>query len=378
MPSTAPATQATTPSPDTRPPWWGYVGVCLLSWLLYAIASTQWQRGDFRLWEGIYAATWTLAAPMLLGPLARPWMSFLQRQSRPRWALASLHVMASLLFVSAWQALDFLAAWWFFGITHASATLEQQVLWRTTWGVFIYGALVFGFGGALHARSAQQAALAAARAEAALVRAELASVSARLNPHFLFNTLNSLVLLTRQDSAAAEQALQQFARMMRYVLDSQRTAADRVPLKEELAFVRDYLALESLRMGQRLCVQWQIDPATDGDEVPPLTLQPLVENSIVHGLGPQLAGGTLRIKTARVEDSGALSVCVADDGAGCVWPPAPGQRVGVGLGALLRRFALDFEGRARLDVRSAPGRGFEVQMLIPQPSDQPLALLKRP
>jgi signal transduction histidine kinase len=366
------------PLGNTRPLWWGYGGIGVLSWLLYAIASTQWQHGDLRVWEGVYDATWTLAPPALLGLLALPWMSYLQRQARPRWSRVGLHVIAALLFVAAWQTLDFVAAWWFFGLAHASATLEQQVLWRTTWGVFIYGALVFGFGGALHARRAQHAALAAARAEAALVRAELASVSARLNPHFLFNTLNSLVLLTRHDNAAAEQALQQFARMMRYVLDSQRSAADRVPLQEELAFVRDYLALESLRMGQRLRVQWQLDPSTNDDEIPPLTLQPLVENSIVHGLGPQLAGGTLRIETSRVEDSGALAVRVADDGAGCVWPPQPGQRVGVGLGALLRRFALDFDGRARLDVRSAPGCGFEVHILIPQPDIPPTRLVMKP
>jgi LytS/YehU family sensor histidine kinase len=162
------------------------------------------------------------------------------------------------------------------------------------------------------------------------------------------------------------------------VLDSQRAASDRVPLQEELAFVRDYLALESLRMGHRLRVQWHLDPSTDGDEIPPLTLQPLVENSIVHGLGPQLAGGTLHIETSRIEDGGALAVRVADDGAGCVWPPLPGQRVGVGLGALLRRFALDFEGQARMDVRSAPGSGFEVQLRIPQPQHLPTRLVMKP
>jgi signal transduction histidine kinase len=350
--------------------WLGYLGIALLCWLLYAVASTQWQRGGWRWWEGLYEACWTLTAPTLLGLCALPWVSFLQNPAQRllrRWPLrVLLHVAAALAFVGVWQALDFLAAWRFFGLAHATATFEQQVLWRTAWGVFIYAALVFGFGGALHARRAQRAALSAARAEAALVRAELAAVSARLNPHFLFNTLNSMVLLSRKDAAAAEQALQQFARMMRYVLDNQRSTTDRVPLRDELAFVRDYLALEALRMGPRLQVQWQLDPSTDRDEVPPLTLQPLVENSIVHGIGPQLAGGTVQIAATRVASTGALSLRVTDNGAGCVWPPAPGQRVGVGLGALLRRFALDFEGRAQLDVRSAPGAGFEVQILIPQ------------
>jgi Histidine kinase len=350
--------------------WLAYGGIALLGWLLYAVASTQWQRGGWRWWEGLYDATWNLSAPALLGPLVLPWVRFLQHGTRP-WLRQPalrllLHVLAALAFLSLWQALDFLAAWGFYGLPHAAATFEQQVLWRTAWGVFIYGALVFGFGGALHARRAQRVALLAARAEAALVRAELAAVSARLNPHFLFNTLNSLVLLARKDGAAAEQALQQFARMMRYVLDNQRSATDRVPLQDELAFVRDYLALEALRMGQRLQVDWQLDPDTANDEIPPLTLQPLVENSIVHGIGPQLAGGTVCIAAARVVSSGALSLRVADNGSGCVWPQPHGQRVGVGLSALLRRFALDFEGRASIDVRSTPGAGFEVQILIPQ------------
>ena len=129
------------------------------------------------------------------------------------------------------SSLDFVVAWGFFGADHATATFQQRVLWRAMWGVFAYSALVFGFGSALHARRAQRVAIAAARAEAALVRAELAKISGKLNPHFLFNTLNSLLILTRKDPAAAEQALLRFSRMMRYVLDTTRSATDRVPLQ---------------------------------------------------------------------------------------------------------------------------------------------------
>jgi len=239
------------------------------------------------------------------------------------------------------------------------------VLWRAMWGVFAYFALVSGFASSLHARRAQRVAIAAARAEAALVRAELANISGKLNPHFLFNTLNSLLILTRKDPAAAEQALLRFSRMMRYVLDTTRSATDRVALEDELSFVRDYLALESLRLGTRLKVDWQIDPATLGDEIPPLTLQPLVENSIVHGIAPQIAGGTVRIESRRRADPEALALTVRDDGAGCRWPPAPGSAGGVGLSALRRRFELDFDGSAQLQVRSAPGAGFQVEILIP-------------
>jgi LytS/YehU family sensor histidine kinase len=279
--------------------------------------------------------------------------------------VGALAAAPALVFVVAWQLIDFVVAWALFGADHATATFQQRVLWRAMWGVFAYFALVFGFASALHARRAQRAALTAARAEAALVRAELANISGKLNPHFLFNTLNSLLILTRSDPAAAEQALLRFARMMRYVLDTTRSASDRVALEDELDFVRDYLALESLRLGTRLKVDWQIDPATLGDAIPPLTLQPLVENSIVHGIAPRIAGGTVRIASTRRTDPDVLALTVGDDGAGCTWPPQPGKASGVGLSALKRRFELDFDGSARLQVQSAPGRGFQVEILIP-------------
>ena len=356
--------------------WLAYAGLCALSWALYAMAGTDWQRDGWGVVEGAYEATWNLGPPMLLGALGLPWARWLARRNPRLLPRLAWHVAAALVFVGAWQALDVGSAWWFFGPDHAQATFEQRVLWRAMWGVFVYVALVLGFGGALAARSAHQAALAAARAEAALVRAELAAISGKLNPHFLFNTLNSLLMLTRRDPGAAEATLLRFSRMMRYVLDTSRGAADRVTLQEELDFVRDYLELEALRLGERLRVEWRIDAAAVGLPIPPLTLQPLVENSIVHGIAPQLAGGTVCIEARQLMKAGrpeALALRVADDGAGCVWPPAarPAQTQaqtagsGVGLSALRRRFELDFGGRAQLQVQTAPGAGFRVDILIP-------------
>ncbi len=347
--------------------WWGYAGLSLLCWVLYAMAGTEGQRGEWRLLQGVFEATWTLAPPIVLGAFGLPWVRWLRtRPAARRWVL---HALAVVVFGAAWQALDWAAARYFFGPDHADATFRQLVLWRATWAVFVYVALMLGFGGALHARRAAEAALGAARAEAALVRAELAAINGKLNPHFLFNTLNSLQVLTRRDAAAAEQALLRFARLMRYVLDSTRGATDRVTLQEELDFVRDYLALESLRLGERLRVQWRIDPATVNEPIPPLTLQPLVENSIVHGIAPRVEGGTVRIEAEHRAEARELALRVADDGAGCAWPPAAGTAAdgsGVGLAALRRRFEIDFGGRARLAVRSAPGAGFAVEILIPR------------
>jgi signal transduction histidine kinase len=364
IPSTPPAAPA-----GERRLWLGYAGLCLLCWGLYAMAGTEWQKGNWGLWKGVYYATWNMLPPMLLGCAGLPWARWLARGERPLPVRLGWHLVAALAFVVGWQALDFVTAVAFYGVDHALATMQRMIAWQAMWGVFVYVAMMLGFGGALQARRANQAALSAARAEAALVRAELAAISGKLNPHFLFNTLNTLMMLMRSDPAAAEQTLLRFSRMMRYVLDTTRGTSGRVTLQEELDFVRDYLELEALRLGTRLRVEWDIDPATVDDPIPPLTLQPLVENSIVHGIAPQLQGGTVRIASQRLTAPDALSLRVADDGAGCQWPPAAAAEhaaSGVGLSALRRRFELDFGGHARLSVRSSPGQGFRVEILIPQ------------
>jgi signal transduction histidine kinase len=364
----------------------GYAGLCLLCWLLYAMAGTEWQRGAWRLWEAAYEATLNLWAPMLLGGLVFPWVRWLQ--PRPLAQRVLLHGTAALLFGVAWQALEFAIAWLLFEPAHAWAQLQQRLLWRAVFGVFVYVALTLGFAGVLHARRAQASALAAAQAESALVRAELAAISGRLNPHFLFNTLNTLLALTRKDAAAAEDALLRFARLMRYVLDTQRANARRVSLRDELDFVRDYLALEALRLGTRLRVEWDIDEHVQDETLPPLTLQPLVENSIAHAIAPRVRGGCVRIgarastQTGVPDEVQGMTLTVADDGAGCVWPlpasaptpsapstPGPASSArgggGVGLEALSRRFALDYAGQARLQIHTAPGAGFRVEIFIP-------------
>lgn len=364
-PSHAPAIES------NRRLWLAYAGLCLLSWMLYAMAGAELQRGGWQLWEAAYQATLSLWPPMLLGPLVWPWVRWLGRLDGPAPALLVLHGGGALLFAAAWQLLEYGTARWLFGPEHARAIFVQTVLWRGIWGVFVYIALASGFTAVLNARRARRSALAAAEAESALARAELSAISGKLNPHFLFNTLNSLIALTRKDAKAAEAALLRFSGMLRYVLDTKRGADARVSLAEEVDFVRDYLALETLRLGARLEVRWEVEPETLQDEIPPLTLQPLVENCIQHGVAPRPQGGSVRIAARRDALNDGLALTVQDDGPGCdpaalSAPPQPGARRGIGLAALQRRFALDYEGRARLKIHSAPGAGFRVDLWIPQ------------
>nr|WP_316641428.1 histidine kinase [uncultured Roseateles sp.] len=348
--------------------WLAYAGVWTLAWLLFMLAGAQadLQRGLWRPFEAAYQATWTLLPAALWGLLVLPWVRLMQRLALALPLQWVLHMVAALLFSALWQGSSFLAAWGFFGLDHAVATLLQTVLWQAIWGLFVYGALAAGFYAVLNARRARASALAAAQAESALVRAELAAVTGKLNPHFLFNTLNSLIALTRKDAQAAEQALLRFSGMLRYVLATKRGGSERVALRDEIEFVRDYLALESLRLGQRLQVVWELDPQTLDDEIPPLSLQPLVENSIQHGIAPRTQGGQVHISAQRDAMTQGLALCVRDDGAGCEPARLEASRSGIGLSALRKRFALDYGGRARLKTHTAPGAGFRTDLWIPQ------------
>ena len=357
--------------PATRRALWiGYACACLVAWLLYVLAGAEFQRGLWQLWQAVYQATLALWPPMVLGVAVYPWVQRIQDGQAGAAREVLLHVVGALAFGVAWEACDYAVSAILYGHVYANVTLVQTVLWRAIWGVIAYAAIATAFTAWLQARRARSASLAAAQAESALARAELAVISGKLNPHFLFNTLNSLIALTRKDPQAAEAALMRFAGMLRYVLDTKRSADDRVPLGDEIEFVRDYLALESLRLGKRLRVDWELDPATFADEIPPLSLQPLVENAIQHGIAPRVEGGRVGIRSARNATDNGLELSVEDDGAGCepdrLDDPAP-ARSGIGLTALRRRFALDYDGRARLQIRTQPGAGFRVDLWIPQP-----------
>jgi hypothetical protein len=368
MPATDPRPQP--PLRSERRVWLAYAGGCLLAWLLYVLGGAEFQRGLWQIWEAVYQATLSLWAPMLLGAFVNPWVRVLQRRPLSAAAALGLHALAALVFGALWQAGDLALSWYLYGASHARATLTQTIVWRAIWGVVVYAAIATGFTGVLQARRARAAAVAAAQAESALARAELAAISGKLNPHFLFNTLNSLIALTRKDPQAAEAALMRFSGMLRYVLDTKRSASDRVTLADEIEFVRDYLALEGLRLGARLNVDWQLDPRTLADEIPPLSLQPLVENSILHGVAPRVRGASITIASSRDAANRGLELRVEDDGPGCdpaqLEDDAAPARRGIGLAALKRRFALDYEGRARLLVHTAPGAGFRVHLWIPQ------------
>ena len=124
--------------------------------------------------------------------------------------------------------------------------------------------------------------------------ARLSELQARIRPHFLFNTLNSAVALVREDPARAEAVLEDLSDLFRHALAEQGEA---VTLSQEVALARRYLAIEQVRFGDRLRLEWSVDPLAGSAKVPPLFLQPLVENAVKHGVEPSDSGAEVRVST---------------------------------------------------------------------------------
>jgi LytS/YehU family sensor histidine kinase len=180
--------------------------------------------------------------------------------------------------------------------------------------------------------------------------------------HFLLHTLHSLTQLVREDPIATQDALERFGTLMRYVLDAGRDAVADVSLEDELSFARNYLAVERLRLGDRLGVVESVAPEALELAVPPLLLQPLVENAVRHGLAPRRDGGTMWL-SAHVQD-GVLVIDVADDGVG-VEPDVWCRSQGLGLRSVRRRLQARFPGTGGLEVTTCTGAGFAVRLRLP-------------
>ena len=157
--------------------------------------------------------------------------------------------------------------------------------------------LASAFGGALAAAALVAALVARARAVApAATTARLRELQARIRPHFLFNTLNSAIALVRAEPARAEAVLEDLSDLFRHVLMEQ---GEFVSLADEIALARRYVAIEQVRFGERIRVEWALDASASPAKLPPLLLQPLLENAVKHGVEPSDSGARIRISTRR-------------------------------------------------------------------------------
>ncbi len=305
----------------------------------------------------VYVASAALLCALVWHATSRiPWperrhAAFVARQA----VIAALFSLAWLVAISAHLVLRV-------GTVGTMRMTSEFGAWQLLLGLWAYG-VVASVSYALRVTGRQrEREAAAARAEALRMHAELAALRAQLNPEFLFNTLHTVSALVQRDAVAAGRALERFADLLRYMLDTKRIEQEEVTLADELGFVRDYLALEQLRLGKRLEVIEQIDLESLDCVLPSLTLQPLVENAIKHAIAAREGGGTITIGSALEDDH--LILIIADDGPGAV---EEGVRAAQGLGLRVGRQRLEtrYPRVGHFTVTTAPGAGFAVTLTLP-------------
>jgi two-component system, LytTR family, sensor kinase len=197
---------------------------------------------------------------------------------------------------------------------------------------------------------------------ARLAQAELHLLKSQLHPHFLFNTLHAISALMHKDVRAAERMIARLSDLLRVALE--HASATVVPIEEELDFLDTYLAIERVRLGERLSVAIDIDDAVRGAEVPHMILQPLVENAIRHGIAPRVAPGHVRV-AARADDRGrTFTLTVEDDGVGV---RADSGRRGGGLGLANTRARLEqlYGDDFSFEAGGRPAGGYRVTLRMP-------------
>jgi len=190
----------------------------------------------------------------------------------------------------------------------------------------------------------------------AISEARLQALQARIRPHFLFNSLNAVLSLIRKDPKRAEGALEDLAELFRTVMADNRQL---ITLREELSLCRQYLNLEQLRLGERLRVDWRVDPAADEALVPPMVLQPLVENAVYHGIEPGIGPGLIEVRIERRSDRLWLQLTNP-------YHPDYQHRQGnhMALANIKERLQLHFDVEASLNTRIDGGR-YEIGIAMP-------------
>jgi signal transduction histidine kinase len=334
------------------PRWAAYAGLWLLlssvfaSQLFLAGYVTPWPRAFAA--EAVYWLSWWLLAPavfwwcrrlrdvvpairiagLLFGAIAT---AFVQ----PLISQAFVHVLTGLNLCPGDCVPPALLshAWFVQAVRNAGVNLP------------VYAGVALAWHAMAYYREARDRQMKAVELESLLRQAQLETLRSQLNPHFLFNALHSIAELVHQDPRLAEQLIVRLGELLRRALET--AGRPELSLAEELDFIRGYLEIEQLRLGDRLRVVWEIDPDSLGARVPGLILQPLVENAIQHGIAATSSPGTLTLRARRAD--GQLHIEVADTGPGL---PATGDVRPQGIGIA--------NTRARLQRLYADRQSFEM------------------
>ena len=319
--------------------------------------------------QALWWVLWMVLMPAVI------WLAQTFRLDRGRWMSgAIIHTLVATVLSVGHIAVFGAAFYTAVGPTAWGPTMERQInvfmSRHLATDIIIYGAAVSVYYAVEYFTRFRRLALAAAQTESRAARLQLNLAEARihalrmeLNPHFLFNTLNAVAgLVRRREHDGAVDMLARLSDLLRTTLDRDMPAE--VPLTDELVFLGRFVDIELVRFGDRLRVTWDIDPEVRTALVPPLILQPLVENALRHGIARRPGPATLRISARKTGLH--LELVVRDSGDGLAPNAVLDGREGIGLSNTRARLVeLYGEGTASVEVADAPSGGVRARVLLP-------------
>jgi len=305
--------------------------------------------------------SWGLLAPVIIAIDQRlPFSSKqLGRRLAPHLLLGpALTVVYSYLFVAV-QAIVGVGSW--------AQLADRGLLGRALGGMFLWSLVVYclivgAWEAYVYHRQYVSAQLRMERLERSFAQARLNALRMQLDPHFLFNALNTISAEVGRDARLARQMIEHLGDLLRLSLDSQGRM--QIPFAQELAFLNHYLAIQKIRFGAALKIEMSIAPQAMHAWVPNLFLQPLVENAIRHGISPRAAGGTIALTANTNGDR--LEIQVADDGIGLPSDWSLESQAGLGLAVTRERICgIHPDGSSQFAVHRRAAGGTEVRISFP-------------
>jgi len=306
-------------------------------------------------------AIWSFSPLLEVSP--RKWIGRSESQLRAlyHWAFLGTIVMAEGL---RWSASQLFEPRFLFTLHHANTRGEPL------WTIAVVADTLFAVTIPLKVWNNTRNEMKLEAQQRLLVEARLEALRSQINPHFLFNTLNSVASLIRTNPEQARAMVYRLSNILRRLL---RRHDHLNALREELSFIEDYLTIEMVRFGSKLRFEKDIAPETLEWMVPSMLLQPIVENSIRHGISPKVEGGVIRIRSSVVD--GKLRILVEDDGVGITEAKlATLFEHGIGVSNVDQRLRLFFGNRYRLWMDSKPGEGTRTEIEIPEVQPEPSAV----
>ena len=342
---------------------WGVIGIAFAThnYFTYVADASPVRLTSVLWWSVAEWLPWVVLTPLILLVVRafRPRRGALVKSGLVLAVAGIVFAVAQVLLEHAFDRVAVLASgdpgvsvrvWLSHGSTGAPLDLSYLVPRKFGFSYVTYWAVVVAAIAVEYYRLFVERDVRASRLESALVSAQLEALQAQLRPHFLFNTLNAIASLIPEDPVAAEETVESLSELLRASL--RESGQREIPLSREIELLDLYLGIQSTRFQRKLRVRRDHDATLDPVLVPPMVLQPLVENAIRHGIAQRGKGGTVTIST-RVANGG-VELEVRDDGPGC---PATPEVGGIGLSNTRLRLERLYGARASLTVGNYPGGG---------------------